>query len=190
MDSSASIFIGNMISVLAVMEEWRRNKSLSLTNVGYNKYFGLNSSTLSQTSDFEVQEDATKSQIKSAFKKSLNVKKMNKKVLGEFMQLIAFRLNTKKSLSEMKRFQDFMVECYSHLDESSLNRLHRKTKKGGTAVLSLLNVETNLKGKQKRSAQLAKDVRGAGLPILLKLRVGGLKTKVLRTRGRYPKNLM
>ena len=73
----------------AVMEEWRRNKSLSLTNVGYNKYFGLNSSTLSQTSDFEVQEDATKSQIKSAFKKSLNAKKMNKKVLGEFMQLIA-----------------------------------------------------------------------------------------------------
>ena len=74
---------------VAVMEEWRRNKSLSLTNVGYNKYFGLNSSTLSQTSDFEVQEDATKSQIKSAFKKSLNAKKMNKKVLGEFMQLIA-----------------------------------------------------------------------------------------------------
>jgi hypothetical protein len=73
----------------AVMEEWRKNKSLSLTNVGYNKYFGLNSSTLSQTSDFEVQEDATKSQIKSAFKKSLNAKKMNKKVLGEFMQLIA-----------------------------------------------------------------------------------------------------
>tara|TARA_Y100000287_G_C14228571_1_gene360440 strand:- start:545 stop:2707 length:2163 start_codon:yes stop_codon:yes gene_type:complete len=73
----------------AIMEQWRKTKSMTLTNCGYNKYFGLNASSLSQNADFEVKEDATKSQIKNAFKKSLNSKKMNKKVLGEFMQLIA-----------------------------------------------------------------------------------------------------
>jgi len=36
-----------------------------------------------------VQEDASKSQIKSAFIKSLNSKKLNKKVLSQFMELVA-----------------------------------------------------------------------------------------------------
>jgi ribosomal protein L23 len=39
--------------------------------------------------EFEVAEDATKTQIKSAFIKSLKSKKMNKKVLGEFIELVA-----------------------------------------------------------------------------------------------------
>ena len=36
-----------------------------------------------------LAEDATKSQIKSAFVKSLKSKKMNKKILGEFVELVA-----------------------------------------------------------------------------------------------------
>jgi ribosomal protein L23 len=44
---------------------------------------------LAQDSDFEVAEDATKTQIKSAFVKSLKSKKMNKKILGEFVELVA-----------------------------------------------------------------------------------------------------
>ena len=39
--------------------------------------------------EFEVQEDATKAQIKRAFVKSLKTKKLNKKVLGEFISLVA-----------------------------------------------------------------------------------------------------
>ena len=35
------------------------------------------------------KEDATKAQIKSAFVKSLKNKKMNKKILGEFIELVA-----------------------------------------------------------------------------------------------------
>ena len=42
---------------------------------------------------FDVKDDATKSQIKSAFIKSLRTKKMNKKILGEFIELVAW-LNT------------------------------------------------------------------------------------------------
>ena len=49
----------------------------------------MSSTTLANDNTFEVQEDATKSQIKRAFSKSLNAKKLNKKILSEFMELIA-----------------------------------------------------------------------------------------------------
>ena len=71
------------------LQEWKKNKSFSIDGSGYQKYFGLSSTALSSDSEFEVKEDATKAQIKSAFKKSLNSKKMNKRVLGEFVDLVA-----------------------------------------------------------------------------------------------------
>ena len=40
-------------------------------------------------SDFEVSDEATKSQIKKAFIKSLNNKKTNKKILSEFISIVA-----------------------------------------------------------------------------------------------------
>ena len=68
---------------------WKKNKSFSLHCAGYDTYFGLSSAALDNETDFEVKEDATKAQIRSAFKKSLNGKKMNKKILGEFIELVA-----------------------------------------------------------------------------------------------------
>ena len=74
---------------LDIMEQqWRRNKSFILKNSGYDAYFGLSSTTLSQDAEFDVDHDATKSQIKRAFVKSLKTKKLNKKVLGEFIELV------------------------------------------------------------------------------------------------------
>jgi len=71
------------------MTDWKKSKSFSVTNSGYTGYFGMSSSALSQDSEFEVSEDATKTQIKSAFVKSLQTKKLNKKILGKFVELIA-----------------------------------------------------------------------------------------------------
>ena len=71
------------------MKQWKKTKSCTVSDVGYNKYFALSSSALANDAEFEVKEDATKAQIKSAFTKSLKGKKMNKKVLGEFIELIA-----------------------------------------------------------------------------------------------------
>jgi len=71
------------------MSEWKKDKSFCIKNSGYDAYFGLSSSALSQESDFEVDDGATKAKIKSAFIKSLKTKKLNKKVLGEFVELIA-----------------------------------------------------------------------------------------------------
>ena len=72
-----------------LMSEWRKNKSVTITNSGYNAYFALSSTILSQDAEFDVDDDATKAQIKRAFVKSLKTKKLNKKVLGEFIELVA-----------------------------------------------------------------------------------------------------
>ena len=67
---------------------WRKQRAFSIKDSGYNTYFGISSNTLSQDSEFSVKEDATKTQIKSAFVKSLKSKKMNKKILNEFVELV------------------------------------------------------------------------------------------------------
>ena len=72
-----------------IQNDWKKLRSFTITNSGYDAYIRLSASTLSQNSEFEVAEDATKSQIKSAFVKSLKTKKLNKKVLGEFISLVA-----------------------------------------------------------------------------------------------------
>ena len=76
--------------VADLQQQWRKTKSVMVKDGGgYHAYFGLSSSALNQDSEFTVKEDATKAQIKTAFKKSLSAKKMNKKVLGQFMEFIA-----------------------------------------------------------------------------------------------------
>jgi hypothetical protein len=72
-----------------IQSDWRKLRSFTITNSGYDAYFGMSASALSQDTEFEVAECATKSQIKSAFVKSLKTKKLNKKVLGEFISLVA-----------------------------------------------------------------------------------------------------
>jgi len=71
-----------------MMKEWKKNRSFTITNSGYDAYFGISSSALAQDSEFEPKSDS-KADIKRAFVKSLKVKKLNKKVLGEFIELVA-----------------------------------------------------------------------------------------------------
>lgn len=72
-----------------IQNDWKKMKSFTIKNSGYDAYFGFSGSALSQDAEFEVKEDATKAQIKSAFVKSLKTKKLNKKLLGEFISLVA-----------------------------------------------------------------------------------------------------
>ena len=71
------------------MSIWKKQRAFTIKKSGYHSYFGLSANALAQDTDFEVAEDATKTQIKSAFAKSLKSKKMNKKILGEFVELVA-----------------------------------------------------------------------------------------------------
>ena len=89
----SSNFITTYTENVSVIEElkkqWKKNRSVMIRNSGYNVYFGLSSSSLSNESEFEVGEDASKTQIKRAFAKSLSSKKLNKKVLSEFVSIIS-----------------------------------------------------------------------------------------------------
>ena len=71
------------------MKVWRKEKSFTIKNSGYHSYFGLSSTVLNNDTEFNPKEDATKAEIKKAFTKSLRGKKMNKKILGEFIDLVA-----------------------------------------------------------------------------------------------------
>ena len=72
-----------------IQKRWRKDKCFSIKNSGYHTYFGLSSNDLSNDDEFEVKDDATKAEIKRAFIKSLKTKKLNKKILGEFVELVA-----------------------------------------------------------------------------------------------------
>ena len=71
------------------MNTWKKHKSAVFYNSGYHAYFMLSTNALQNDSQFEVSDNATKVQIKNAFQKSLKSKKMNKKILTEFVELVA-----------------------------------------------------------------------------------------------------
>ena len=72
-----------------VQNDWKKSKTFCIKSSGYDAYFGLSSTALAQDAEFDVDDGATKAKIKSAFVKSLKTKKLNKKVLGEFISLVA-----------------------------------------------------------------------------------------------------
>ena len=73
----------------AIQAKWRKERSIALTNFGYHKYYIVSTGVLQESSEFSVAEDSSKAKIKSAFAKSLKSKKSNKKILGDFIGLIA-----------------------------------------------------------------------------------------------------
>ena len=79
----------NSVKTEKTIKTWRKERAFALYDSGYHSYFAISAHSLSNSSEFDVDEGATKAKIKSAFAKSLKSKKMNKKVLGEFIELIA-----------------------------------------------------------------------------------------------------
>ena len=68
---------------------WRKTKTFICTASAWSVQYGLAASALKNDAEFEVDENATKAQIKKAFTKSLGSKKMNKKILSSFIAQIA-----------------------------------------------------------------------------------------------------
>ncbi len=77
------------ISDIKVREKWVRNKSVSMKVCNYTKHFYINSKDIGTDVEFDPPEEATKAQIRTAFKKSLNQSKFNRKILSEFVELVA-----------------------------------------------------------------------------------------------------
>jgi len=72
-----------------ITSKWRKEKAVSLPIGNYTKFFALSTNEMNKEVDFEVDDNATKAQIRSAFKKSLNKSKFNRKILSEFVELVA-----------------------------------------------------------------------------------------------------
>ena len=70
-------------------DDWSKTRTFTIKTAGYDAYFGLSATALADDTEFDVDDGATKAQIKRAFVKSLKTKKLNKKVLGEFISLVA-----------------------------------------------------------------------------------------------------
>ena len=64
----------------------------------------------------------------------------------------------------MKSFDFFMEEALEDLEESSMSRIASKSQKGGLAHISSNRGNLSKKENDSRNKQLAKDIRGAGLP--------------------------
>ena len=72
-----------------ISKQWKKDKSVVLKQVGFDAFFAIACNSLNNSVEFDVEESATKTQIRNAFKKSLSSKALNKKILTEFISIIA-----------------------------------------------------------------------------------------------------
>ena len=72
-----------------VKNVYKKDQFITFTGTGFDQFNVIPTSTLSQEEKFEVNEGASKAQIKSAFTKMISKKKTNKKLLSSFVELIA-----------------------------------------------------------------------------------------------------
>lgn len=69
-------------------KKMKKDKSYTIKSSGYDSLFAMLTSGLSNETEFDVEEGASKAKIKSAFVKNLKAKALNKKVLSQFMDLV------------------------------------------------------------------------------------------------------
>ena len=58
-----------------IQKVWKKERAFALHDAGYHTYFGMSAAALSNNSEFDVDEGASKAKIKSAFVKSLKKQK-------------------------------------------------------------------------------------------------------------------
>lgn len=72
-----------------VKSVYKKEQFITFPKTGFDQFNVIPTTTLSQDEKFDVEEGATKAQIKTAFSKMLSKKKTNKKLLSSFVDLIA-----------------------------------------------------------------------------------------------------
>ena len=81
--------INNPDVISKYVKTFVKQKSVSVDVPAYSKMFVMNQTNMHNTVDFDVAEGANKSTIRAAFKKSLTKSKFNRKILSEFVELVA-----------------------------------------------------------------------------------------------------
>jgi len=69
--------------------EFRKQGCVQFQDTGFDQFNVIAASSLAQDEEFSVPENATKAQIKTAFSKVLGKKKTNKKLLSNFISMVA-----------------------------------------------------------------------------------------------------
>ena len=69
--------------------QWKKNKNYIDNHTNYSISYILKTETIDSSTEFDVSDDASKAQIRNAFKKSLGGKKANKQILSSFIKQIA-----------------------------------------------------------------------------------------------------
>jgi FKBP-type peptidyl-prolyl cis-trans isomerase (trigger factor) len=69
--------------------EFKKNSSVQFKETGFDQFNVVLASSLAQDEEFSVPQNATKAQIKNSFSKMLGKKKTNKKLLSNFITLVA-----------------------------------------------------------------------------------------------------
>jgi len=83
------VFYYSMQDSDAAKKHFAKYKNYSAKILGYEEIYFIKADTLDKEAEFEVDEEATKVQIKNAFKKSLTTKANNKRILSSFIGQIA-----------------------------------------------------------------------------------------------------
>jgi len=74
----------------ALKAKFRKEKSLIVSGkLGYDRFYLMSTKTFNLNTEFEVDDGASKDKIKSAFKKSLGNKSVNKKILASFVDMVS-----------------------------------------------------------------------------------------------------
>ena len=88
--------VSSSYSYMDTNEDYKKAKSLfaknnfiTFDNTGFDQFNVIASDSLSQNSNFVVPDDATASQVKTAFVKMLGKKKTNRKLLSNFISLVS-----------------------------------------------------------------------------------------------------
>ena len=85
----SNYFIANYKQREEADRQWKKNKTYIDTHSKYSISYIMKTETIESSTDFDVSEDASKTQIRNAFKKSLGGKKANKQILSSFIKQIA-----------------------------------------------------------------------------------------------------
>lgn len=80
----------NIDDVEKFRKQLKKEKTMVLgKGLGYDAFYLISTKSMSLDTEFEVASSATKAQIKSAFKKSLGNKSVNKKILSSFADMVS-----------------------------------------------------------------------------------------------------
>jgi hypothetical protein len=83
-------YVGDWSRLEQIYQDFKKNRFITIPNSGYTKYFALSGGKSLSTSNgsIEVSEDASKGQLRTAFKKANKSRKESRVMLSQFIDMV------------------------------------------------------------------------------------------------------